>query len=137
MCIRKDNVYSCHILYLSLSAVLFHSSRIFEYCSEQKFHFKNFSIYFTASRQSEPVLFKAFFFVIKLQVQMFDEYWSIEGVKINNKWSFKNSLNCRFCAENIHEIQEHLQECSGTLYERWNLVLDDSDCAPFLEKNDS
>ena len=40
---------------------------------------------------------------------------SIKGVKINNKGSFKNSLNCRFCTEEIHETQEHLQECSGTL----------------------
>ena len=52
---------------------------------------------------------------------------SIKGVKINNKGSFKNSLNCRFCTEEIHETQEHLQECSGTWYERRNLVLDDSD----------
>ena len=51
---------------------------------------------------------------------------SIKGVKYNNKGSFKDSLNCRFCSEDIHETQEHLQECSGTWYERRNLSLDDS-----------
>ena len=49
---------------------------------------------------------------------------SIKGVKYNNKSSFKDSLNCRFCSEDIHETQEHLQECSGTWHERRNL--DDS-----------
>ena len=33
---------------------------------------------------------------------------SIKGVKYNNKSSFKDSLNCRFCSEDIHETQEHL-----------------------------
>ena len=51
---------------------------------------------------------------------------SIKGVKYNNKSSFKDSLNCRFCSEDIHETQEHLQECSGTWYERRNLSLEDS-----------
>ena len=51
---------------------------------------------------------------------------SIKGVKYNNKGSFKDSLNCRFCSEDIHETQEHLQECSGTWYERRNLSLEDS-----------
>ena len=50
---------------------------------------------------------------------------SIKGVKYNNKSSFKDSLNCRFCTEDIHETQEHLQECRGTGYERRNLSLED------------
>ena len=50
---------------------------------------------------------------------------SIKGVKYNNKSSFKDSLNCRFCTEDIQETQEHLQECRGTGYERRNLPLED------------
>ena len=49
----------------------------------------------------------------------------IKGVKYNNKGSFKNSLNCRFCSDDIHETQEHLQECRGTWYERRNLSIED------------
>ena len=50
---------------------------------------------------------------------------SIKWVKYNNKSSFKDSLNCRFCTEDIHEIQDHLQECRGTWYVRRNLSLED------------
>ena len=45
---------------------------------------------------------------------------SIAGVKVNNKRSFTD-LSCRFCRDNIQESEEHLEECSGSVFER-NLV---------------
>ena len=36
---------------------------------------------------------------------------SIAGVKVNNKGSFKDNLNCRFCDSDSEETQEHLEEC--------------------------
>ena len=47
---------------------------------------------------------------------------SIRGVKVNNKRSFTN-LNCRYCKEGSQETQEHLQECSGCVYERRGIDL--------------
>ena len=48
---------------------------------------------------------------------------SIAGVKVNNKGSFKDNLNCRFCDSDSEETQEHLEECGGTRYERRGLNL--------------
>ena len=44
----------------------------------------------------------------------------IKGVKINFK-SSHNNLNCRLCTANVHETQEHLQMCEGTVFERRGL----------------
>ena len=45
----------------------------------------------------------------------------IKGVKTNFKSSHKNNLNCRLCTANVHESQEHLQRCEGTVFERRGL----------------
>ena len=42
---------------------------------------------------------------------------SMAGVKVNNKRSFTD-LSCRFCRDNTQESQEHLEECSGSVFER-------------------
>ena len=49
---------------------------------------------------------------------------SIAGVKVNNKRSFTD-LGCRFCRDNTQESQEHLEECSGSVFERRGLDLSD------------
>ena len=47
---------------------------------------------------------------------------SVRGVKVNNKRSFTN-LSCRYCDEGSQETQEHLQECTGCVFERRGLDL--------------
>ena len=47
---------------------------------------------------------------------------SISGVKVNAKKSHED-LSCRFCSGNAEESQDHLQECSGTEFERRGLDL--------------
>ena len=49
---------------------------------------------------------------------------SIAGVKVNNKRSVTD-LGCRFCRDNTQESQEHLEECSGSVFERRGLDLSD------------
>ena len=48
---------------------------------------------------------------------------SIKGVKVNVKRSFTD-LSCRFCKGGNEESQEHLENCTGTEFERRNLVMD-------------
>ena len=49
--------------------------------------------------------------------------YAIKGVKMNQKRSFKDDLNCRFCNTNVPETQEHLEICAGMEFERWRLDL--------------
>ena len=49
--------------------------------------------------------------------------YAIKGVKMNQKRSFKDDLNCRFCNTKVPETQEHLESCAGMEYERWGLDL--------------
>ena len=49
---------------------------------------------------------------------------AIKGIKANHKRSWKNDLDCRFCDDKILELQEHLGECRGLLWERRNLKID-------------
>ena len=43
------------------------------------------------------------------------------GVKGNFRHSHVNNMQCRLCSEGSDETQEHLQLCSGTLFERRGL----------------
>ena len=47
--------------------------------------------------------------------------YAIKGVKMNQKRSFKDDLNCRFCNTIVPETQEHLESCAGMEFERWRL----------------
>ena len=47
---------------------------------------------------------------------------SIKGVKVNMKRSYTD-LSCRFCKGGSEESQEHLEQCTGTEFERRNLVM--------------
>ena len=46
---------------------------------------------------------------------------AIAGVKGNFRHSHVNNMQCRLCSEGSDETQEHLQLCSGTLFERRGL----------------
>ena len=61
--------------------------------------------------------------LVKVRVWIRFRARAIAGVKGNFRHSHVNNMQCRLCSEGSDETQEHLQLCSGTLFERRGLDL--------------